>query len=316
VPRGRNHVIVRSFMVHHEGMSLLSIAYRLLDMPMQKRFLADPSFQASDLLLQERVPKVKPVQSITSEIADLRTTPDNAESSIRVLTSPDTPTPEVQLLSNGRYHVMVSNAGGGYSRWKDLAVTRWREDTTTDNWGSFCYIRDRETGDFFSTTYQPTLEVPDSFEAIFSESKVEFRRRDGNLDTHTEIVVSPEDDVEVRRILLTNRSRNRRVIDITSYAEVVIASANADLAHTAFSNLFVQTEIDTERQAILCHRRPRSVDEPTPWMFHLMAVHGAEVGEVSYETDRARFHRPGQYRRRPARHETAIAPFWYPGQCA
>lgn len=289
VPRGRNHVVVRSFMVHHEGMSLLSLVYRLLGMPMQKRFLADPSFQASDLLLQERVPKVKPVQSITSEIADLRTTPDNAESSIRVFTSPDTPTPEVQLLSNGRYHVMVSNAGGGYSRWKDLAVTRWREDSTTDNWGSFCYIRDRETGDFFSTTYQPTLEVPDSFEAIFSESKVEFRRRDGNLDTHTEIVVSPEDDVEVRRILLTNRSRNRRVIDITSYAEVVIANANADLAHTAFSNLFVQTEIDTERQAILCHRRPRSVDEPTPWMFHLMAVHGAEVGEVSYETDRARF---------------------------
>jgi cellobiose phosphorylase len=289
VPRGHTNVVVRSFMVHHEGMSLLSLAYRLLGMPMQKRFMADPSFQATDLLLQERVPKVKPVQSITSEIADLRTTPDSAESSVRVLTSPDSPAPELQLLSNGRYHVMVSNSGGGYSRWKDMAVTRWREDATTDNWGSFCYIRDRESGDFFSTTYQPTLEVPDSFEAIFSESKVEFRRRDGHLDTHTEIVVSPEDDIEVRRIQLTNRSRNRRVIDVTSYGEVVITSASADTAHTAFSNLFVQTEIDQERQTILCHRRPRAADEQTPWMFHLMAVHGAEVAETSYETDRARF---------------------------
>ncbi len=289
VPRGQTHVIVHSFMVHHQGMSLLALAYHLLDKPMQKRFMADPSFQATELLLQERVPKVKPVQSLTAEISDLRTTPENAESSIRVLTSPDTPTPEVQLLSNGRYNVMVTNAGGGYSRWKDIAVTRFREDTTADNWGSFCYIRDHENGDFFSTTYQPTLEMPDSFEAIFSEAKVEFRRRDGDFDTHCEIVVSPEDDIEVRRVQLSNRSRIKRSIDITSYAEVVLASNISDQAHTAFSNLFVQTEIDTDRQAILCHRRPRSEDEQTPWMFHLMAVHGAEAGEVSYETDRARF---------------------------
>jgi len=289
VPRGQTYVIVKSFMVHHLGMSLLSMAYHLLDMPMQKRFMADPSFQATELLLQERVPKVRPVQSLTSEIADLRTTPDTSESSLRILTSPDTPSPELQLLSNGRYHVMVTNSGGGYSRWKDMAITRWREDTTADNFGSFCYVRDRESGDFFSTTYQPTLEMPDSFEAIFSETKVEFKRRDGEFDTHCEIVVSPEDDVEVRRLQLTNRSRTRRVMDITSYGEVVITSPNADLAHTTFSNLFVQTEIDKDRQAILCHRRPRAENEATPYMFHLMAVHGAEPGEVSYETDRSRF---------------------------
>jgi cellobiose phosphorylase len=203
--------------------------------------------------------------------------------------------PEVQLLSNGRYHVMVTNAGGGYSRWKDLAVTRWREDATCDNWGAFCYIRDVASGAFWSTGHQPTLARAESYEAIFSEGRAEFRRRDavaaggGRFETHTEIVVSPEDDIELRRVHITNRSSQRKEIDVTSYAEVVIAPPAADALHPAFSNLFVQTEIMRERRAILCTRRPRSLGEQAPWMLHLVAVHGAHDGVVSYETDRARF---------------------------
>jgi cyclic beta-1,2-glucan synthetase len=217
---------------------------------------------------------------------------------IRVFSSPDTPTPEVQLLSNGRYHVMVSNAGGGYSRWKDLAVTRWREDGTCDHWGSFCYVRELAGGahaEFWSTGHQPTRKRPETYEAIFSEGRAEFRRRDavrsgsGAIETYTEIVVSPEDDIEVRRVRVTNRSRQRREIEVTSYAEVVLAPPAADALHPAFSNLFVQTEILRERRAILCTRRPRSRDEQAPWMLHLVAVHGVEPGEASYETDRLRF---------------------------
>ena len=209
---------------------------------------------------------------------------------LRVFNTPDTPFPEVNLLSNGgRYRVIITNAGGGYSHWKDIAVTRWREDSTCDNWGAFCYIRDAENGNFWSTTYQPTLKRPEKYEAIFSEGRAEFRRRDYDIDTHTEIVVSPEDDIELRRVQLTNRTRTKRIIDITSYAEVVLAPNGADLAHPAFSNLFVQTEIIHQRQAILCTRRPRSVDEHSPWMFHLMAVHGAEIRNITYETDRMQF---------------------------
>ena len=181
---------------------------------------------------------------------------DVEEMPIRVYTSPDTPIPEVQLLSNGRYHVMVTNAGGGYSRWKDLAVTRWREDSTCDNWGAFCYIRDVATGTFWSTAYQPTLKASRQYEAIFSEGRAEFRRRDEDLDTHTEIAVSPEDDIELRRITITNRARTRRTIEVTSYVEVVLASPAQDALHPAFSNLFVQTEIIREQRAILCTRRP------------------------------------------------------------
>jgi cellobiose phosphorylase len=289
LPRGQASALVRSFMAHHQGMSFLSLAYVLLDRPMQKRFEADPSFRATTLLLQERVLKGTKFHLHTAKLADSQKQVIGQSAPVRVLSTPDTPAPEVQLLSNGRYHVMVTNGGGGYSRWKDLAVTRWREDTTCDNWGAFCYIRDVTSGEFWSAAYQPTLKRADKYEVIFSEGRAEFRRRDQGIDTHTEIAVSPEDDIELRRVKISNSSRMRKVLEVTSYAEVVLTSPPADALHPAFSNLFVQTEIIDPRHAILCTRRPRSVDQPSPWMFHLMAVHGADIGGISYETDRMSF---------------------------
>ncbi len=290
LPRGQASAVVRSFMTHHQGMTLLAIAHVLLDRPMQRRFESDPLFKATMLLLHERIPKTAVFESHPGEISAISAISGGPETPVRVLDGPDTPIPEVQLLSNGRYHVMVTNAGGGSSRWKDLAVTRWREDSTCDNRGTFCYIRDAASGEFWSTAHQPTLERADSYQAIFSEGRAEFRRRDHDIDTHTEVVVSPEDDIELRRVSITNRSRTRRALDVTSYAEVVLASAAADALHPAFSNLFVQTEIIAHRPAILCTRRPRSRGEQVPCMFHLMVAHGTELRErVSCETDRMRF---------------------------
>jgi cyclic beta-1,2-glucan synthetase len=285
--RGQNNAIVQSFMAHHQGMSLLSLAYLLLEQPMQKRFEAEPQFQATQLLLQERVPKAISVYAHTTDIEDYHAAA--TESEIRVIRAPSTPAPEVQLLSNGKYHVMVTNAGGGYSRWKDMAITRWREDATCDNWGTFCYIRDLDNNAFWSTAHQPTLKKTKTYEAAFSQGRADFRCSNNNIDTHTEIVVSPEDDIEMRRFTITNRSGERRSIEITSYAEVVIESADADASHPAFGNLFVQTEILPQLNAILCTRRPKTNDEKLPWMFHLMKVHGKDVKSISYETDRMKF---------------------------
>jgi cyclic beta-1,2-glucan synthetase len=290
LPRGHSNVVVRSFMAHHQGMSLLSLAYLLLDRPMQKRFESDPAFQATMLLLQERLPKASAYYSHTPEPSEMHSDSHLAEEKpVRVYSIPDTLVPEVHLLSNGRYHVMITNAGGGYSRWKDMAVTRWEEDTTRDNWGSFCYIRDVASGVYWSTAYQPTCKTPKEYEAIFSEGRAEFRRRDEDIDTHTEIAVSPEDDAELRRITITNRSAVARTIDITTYAEVVLAPPAADALHPAFSKLFVQTEIIREQRAIVATRRPRSVGEEPPWMFHVISVQGAEADDLSYETDRRSF---------------------------
>ena len=288
LPHGQSHSIVRAFMAHHQGMTLLSLANLLLDRPMQKRFAADPTFQATLLLLQERLPKASALNSSTQDEAHF-VDQVLAEKPIRVYSKPDSPIPEVQLLSNGSYHVMITSAGGGSSRWRDLAVTRWQEDSTRDNWGSFCYIRDVSTGNFWSAAHQPTLQTGKRYEAIFSEGRAEFRRQDEGIDTHTAIAVSPEDDIELRRITLTNVSAFRRTIELTSYAEVVLSSQAADRLHPAFSNLFVQTEILRSQHAILATRRPRSGNEKPPWMFHTMVVQGAAGETISYETDRLRF---------------------------
>ncbi|HEX5056678.1 MAG TPA: glucoamylase family protein, partial [Gammaproteobacteria bacterium] len=301
VQRGKQHAVVRSFMAHHQGMSLLSFAYLLLNQPMQRRFVADPLVRATLLLLQERVPKVAATLRLhAAEVSAARPVVAQAEAPMRVFTNPNTAIPEVQLLSNGRYHVVATQAGGGYSRWRDLAISRWREDATCDCWGAFIYLRDRDTGRYWSTAYQPTLRKADRYEAIFVQGRAEYRRRDQAIETHTEISVSPEDDVEIRRVTLTNMSGRNRSIELTSYAEVVLAPLNADLAHRCFNNLFVQTEILPGRQAILCTRRPRTPEERTPWMFHLFAAPGVAAGEISYETDRARFIGRGRTAGNPA----------------
>jgi cellobiose phosphorylase len=290
VPRGRKSVPLRSFMAHHQGMSLLALTYLLRDRPMQRRFLSDPSFKASELLLHERIPKVaSPLQPHAAEVSAARRPPSAGGAAMRIFSTPHTPIPEVHLLSNGRYHVMATNAGGGYSRWKNLAVTRWREDATGDGWGTFCYIADAETGALWSSAFQPTRRTGKRYEAIFVQGRVEYRRRDEEIDAHTEIAVSPEDDVEVRRVTLTNLSARTRTIELTSYAEVVLAPLNADLSHSAFSNLFVETEILAASQAILATRRPRAPDEKPPWMFHLLTTQGTPSGAASFETDRAEF---------------------------
>lgn len=290
LPRGATSATVRQFMAHHEGMSLLALAYVLLDRPMQRRFIADPTLRAVDLLLQERVPKASaPVYPHVAEARATRSFSPEEVGAVRVFTDPSGAVPEVNLLSNGRYHVVISSAGGGYSRWRDLAVTRWREDPTRDCWGSFCFLRDLDSGSFWSTSWQPTLKPARQSQAIFTEGRAEFRRRDDKIDAHTEISVSPEDDIELRRVTITNRSDVARTIEVTSYAEVVLAPQGQDLAHPAFSNLFVQTELVHDRRAIFCTRRPRSAEERPPWLVHLMAVHGTTVGTASYETDRMRF---------------------------
>ena len=285
--RGKSSSIVYSFMAHHQGMTLLSLAYLLLDKPLQKLFVAEPQFKAIQLLLQERIPKATIFHTHTTDIADI----DYVEivNETRIITTPNTLLPEIQLISNGKYHVMITNAGGGYSRWKNLSITRWREDSTCDNWGSFCYIQDYKTGEFWSNTNQPTGIKGEKYEAVFSQGRAIFQTKNNKIETHTEIVVSPEDDIELRRMQITNNSNIRRTLVLTSYLELVLAPAASELIQPIFSNLFMQTEIHPVQHAIRCTRRPRSANEQSPSMFHLMTVEGKNFEEISYETDRLKF---------------------------
>ncbi|WP_346237629.1 GH36-type glycosyl hydrolase domain-containing protein [Niabella insulamsoli] len=287
MPRGKSFEVIRSFMAHHQGMSFLSIARLLLGEKMQHRFERDPQLQSALLLLKERSPKATNYYTQDDNAASKVVT--SHESHIRIINTPHTPVPEVQLLSNGRYHVAITNGGGSYSKWKHLAVTRWREDVTQDNWGTFCYIKDLSTGDLVSNTYQPTQKKFNVDETIFSQGHVEFRRVNNDFEIKTDIVVSPEDDISIRKIKVTNKSSVLKELEVTGYTEVVIAPQAADEAHPAFSNLFVQTKISEKDKAIVCTRRARSRDEQPPWMFFMMQLSGVPQEVVSFESDRMRF---------------------------
>ncbi|HEY4989850.1 MAG TPA: glucoamylase family protein, partial [Opitutaceae bacterium] len=291
MPVGQSGATVWSYMVHHQAMSFLSLAYHLLDAPMQRRFLACPVLRTSDLLLQERIPHATAkILSKELEVQEARKLlAREAESAMRVFTEPSAQPPEVHLLSNGRYHLVVSHSGGGYSRWRNLAVTRWREDPTRDCWGTFIYLRDTATHEFWSVAPKPVMQTVKRQETIFAQGRAEFRHTYLGLDVFTEIAVSPEDDVELRRVTLTNPGHSRRVIEVTGYFEVVLAPAAEEASHPAFSNLFVQTEFLAPQSAVLCTRRARAEDERPPYLFSLLAPPAGDESAASCETDRSRF---------------------------
>ncbi|MEO6832401.1 MAG: glucoamylase family protein [Chitinophagaceae bacterium] len=285
--RGENSAIIQSFMAHHQGMSLLSIDYILNDQPMQRRFEAEPQYKATLLLLQERVPKSSSFFAHTTHLEEASPAAEGQE--LRVFHTPNTTTPEIQLLSNGRYQLMLTNAGSSFSRCGDTALTRWREDTTRDPWGLFCYINDIDSGKYWSAAYQPTINLPEAFQVVFSQGRADFFNKVNDIESHIEVVISPEDDIEIRRLRICNKGKKARTLELTSFAEVVLAAPADDEAQQAFSNLFVETEILEKERSILCSRRPRKSDQQPPWMFHTMLLRAGKEVEVSYETDRLRF---------------------------
>ncbi len=290
LPEGATVGIARAFMAHHQGMTIIAIADVIHDGAIRDRFHAEPIVRASELLLHERMPR---------DVSVARPPPDVATGAItlyhaapptqRRFKTAHSAVPRTQLLSNGRYTTMITAAGSGYSQWNDLAITRWREDATRDNWGTYFYLRDLRSNEVWSAGFQPRGVEPDNYDVVFSEDRAVITRQDGSLTTMTEIAVSPEDDAEVRRISITNHGGRMREIEVTSYAELVLARPGDDAAHPAFMKMFVETEYVRQPGALLATRRRRGSNDPQVWAAHVSVVEGESVGEAQFETDRARF---------------------------
>jgi cyclic beta-1,2-glucan synthetase len=300
LPDGTDVAIVRAYMAHHQGMSVVAIADALSDGTMRARFHKEPIIQATELLLQERMPRdVAIFQPQIERVEDGAGGGTPVSPAQRRFISPHDRTPRTHLLSNGRYAVMLTAAGSGYSRWRDVAITRWREDVTCDGWGTYVFLRDTRSGALWSAGYQPSGATADRYDVAFSEGRAEIIRRDGTITTTLEVAVSSEDDAEVRRVSITNRGNQVREIELTSYAEIVLAPHADDDAHPAFSKLFVETEFVADVGAVLATRRPRSPDQAQIWVAHLAVVEGETVGDIQFETDRARFIGRGREVRTP-----------------
>jgi cyclic beta-1,2-glucan synthetase len=300
VPDGAEVAIVRAYMAHHQGMTIAAVANVLFDGQMRARFHAEPSVQATELLLQERAPRdVSVVLPRAEEVKTAAPLADSRVSDVRRLRSTYDATPQTHLLSNGRYSVMITAAGSGYSRWRDLAVTRWREDATRDDTGSYIFLRDVASGAVWSPGFQPCGVEPESYLVTLTEDRAEFVRRDASVTTTLEVVVSPEDDIEVRRLSIANTGYRDREIEVTSFMELVLAPPAADAAHQTFSKLFVQTEYISKQHTLLATRRKRAPEEPDVWAAHHAVVEGIVTGEPEIETDRARFLGRGREVRSP-----------------
>jgi cyclic beta-1,2-glucan synthetase len=290
LPIGQTVAIVRTYMAHHQGMTLVAIGNALHDGAMRTRFHAEPMMQATELLLQERPPRdVAVARPRAEEVNSAAHVRDLIPSAFRKFHSPHDRNPHTHILSNGTYAVMLTGAGSGYSRWDDIAVTRWREDVTCDAWGAYIYLRDTRSDVVWSAGFQPTGVEPDKYEVEFSEDRVEIVRRDGTMTTILDVVVSPESNAEVRRVSLTNHGNRVREIELTSYAEIVLTQPSSDSAHPAFSKLFVQTEFIADVGTLLATRRRRSSAEPEVWAAHRVVIEGQNVGGLQCETDRAQF---------------------------
>jgi len=196
---------------------------------------------------------------------------------------------QAQLLSNGRYVVMLTAAGSGFSRWGNLAVTRWREDPTCDGWGSYVLLRDSSNGAVWSACAQPLGGHSLAHAVTFSEGRAEFALHEGAFTTTLDVAVASDRDAELRRVTISNHGDTARDITLTSYAELVLGSPTADAAHQAFSKLFVQTESVADGRLLLATRRHRSPNEPDVWAAHFAVIEGQESDSFEFETDRARF---------------------------
>ena len=290
VPEGERFALVRAYMAHHQGMTIVAIANAVFDGAMRERFHAEPIIRATELLLQERVPReVGSTRPRAAEVKSGTRASDADPSGGRRIVSVHQPTPATQLLSNGTYAVMLTAAGSGYSRWGDLAVTRWREDATRDDSGSYIFLRDTQSAAVWSAGFQPTGAEPDNYTVDFHEDRVEISRRDGTLTTTLEVLVSAEDNAEVRRVSISNAGLRARDIEITSYSELALGPQSADVAHPTFAKMFVETEYLAEFGAIVATRRKRTPSEPEIWAAHLTVANGEVVGGPTFETDRALF---------------------------
>jgi cellobiose phosphorylase len=301
VPFGKKNAIVKSFMAHHQGMIFVAIDNFIHENIMQKRFHRDPRVKATQILLQEKAPiyldvtreereEPRKIQKIRKEDSDF----------VRVLGESRSWIPEVHIVSSGKYFVMLTEKGTGYSKnIKGIFLNRWRKDIAQD-YGTFIFIRSVDSNEVWSATFAPFYQKGQNYRVVFSADKAEYFKRVGSIDSYLEITVSPEDDVEIRRLTLKNHSKYPQILEITSFSEISLMDLPSDVAHPAFNKLFVKTEFLKDEDAIIACRRPRDPEKSKLWALHKVVVlSGEAMGDTQFETDRLKFIGRGRSVRKP-----------------
>ncbi|WP_099867341.1 GH36-type glycosyl hydrolase domain-containing protein [Pararhizobium haloflavum] len=290
VPEKQTYAVVRNYMAHHHGMSIAAIANVVFSGRLRDLFHSDPVIEAAELLLQEKAPRDVPVITIKhDEKLSSKGPAELRRPELRIVRDPLHAERMTSLMSNGHYSTMLTATGSGYARWNGLSVTRWKPDPTEDRWGSFVFLRDQRSGDWWSATAEPKQAEGEETLTIFADDKAEFYKTVGDIRSELECIVGVESDAEARRLTIFNNGTEDRFIEVTSYAEVVIAADDADAAHPAFSKMFVKTEIGPKGDVIFAERKKRAPNDPDMHVAHLIVDSSNLSRDTQAETDRRAF---------------------------
>lgn len=279
---------VVNYMVHHLGMSIMALDNILEDNILITRFHSLPEVKATELLLKEKIPQ----NVVFERNEDFSVKNRYFEGEImvpRVFEKVNQDSPQLLVLSNGEYSTMITASGSGYSKKNDTMLYRWKGNSTSDDSGMFFYIKNLNSNDYWSSTFEPCKTLGDKYEAEFNLDKAKFLRKDGNIETEMELCISPEENFEIRKLSLSNLSDKGRSLEITSYMEITLAAFSADAVHPAFSNLFIQTEYDEAENILIGSRRGRVKGAKVPYIFHKIVAEGELEGSITYETSRINF---------------------------
>jgi len=303
VREGEKCAVVRNYYAHHSGMSIIAVDNVIFDGRMRERFHSDPVIEAAELLLQEKAPREIPMVHAKTENPMRVDDGGFDEAPMRIIETPLKAPRATQLMSSGQYAVMLTANGSGYSRWNNLSITRFQPDAAEDMQGTFLFLRDVETGNWWSATGEPTRSADGEAKVVFTDDKAEFFKTSGDISTVVECIVASECNGEGRRIDIINTSARDRVIEVTSYAELVLTTDEADSAHPAFAKMFVETEIAANGTTVYATRRKRAPSDPDIHVAHFVADLSGAAREAEAETDRRVFIGRGRSLRNPAAFE-------------
>jgi cellobiose phosphorylase len=282
------YCVVKSFMAHHQGMILVSINNFLNQDIMQRRFHSEPLVKACEVLLEEKrqsflISTAKRGYTIgTGKIPSREHGYNN-----RYVNSVAPCIPVTNYLCNNNYSLLITSDGDGFSKYKNTMLYRWRSDLYA-NTGNYVYIKDRNKGDYWSYAYHPTRKEPEEYQVVFSAYQAEFKRVDGDISTHSTVSLSPDHNLEIRKITLTNQSNEVKIMELTSYMEVVGDTHLAELSHPAFNKLFMESEFLEEQSIFLSKRRSNKGGE-NPYLMHMVKTQAKMLHKVEYENDRLKF---------------------------
>ncbi|MCF3640697.1 protein ndvB [Rhizobium sp. TRM95111] len=290
VPEGKKCAVVRNYMAHHHGMSIAAVANVVFAGVLRARFHSDPVIEAAELLLQEKAPRDIPIINAKREPETVgNSQEDLLRPEVRIIKDPIRQDREAVFLSNGHYSVMLTANGSGYSRWNGQSVARWKPDPTEDRWGTFIFLRDTATNDWWSATAEPKRAEGEETKTQFGDDKAEFIKTVGTLTSEVECIVATEHDAEGRRLTLLNTGAEDRFIEVTSYMEPVISTDDADGAHPLFSKMFIRTEIGRKGDVVRAWRNKRHPNDPDMCIAHLIVDNAGPTRRTEVETDRRAF---------------------------